>query len=90
MTVWVFLLLTVICVFVTYTSFRWVTSLKNAPFSTIAYLWKDGLSHLSPPEQEKVMRRYSSILGVGQLPWIFLAITIGLAFFTVQAYLNEI
>lgn len=88
MKAWVLLLFTVICAYLTYRLFRWVASLENAPFRTIAHLWKGGLSHLTSAEQDKVMKLAPSVLGFGQLPWILLAITIGLAINTVRAFLE--
>lgn len=88
MRAWLLLLFTVICGYLTYRLFRWVESLENAPFSTIAHLWKGGLSHLTPAEQDKIMRLAPSELGFGPLPWLLLTITIGLAIFTVRAFLE--
>ena len=88
MTAWILLLFTMLCAYITYDSFRWSASLKNAPFRVIENMWKGGLSHLSQTEQNKVIQGYSSFFGAGQLPWFFLAGTFGLAIFTARAFLE--
>lgn len=87
MQAWFLLALTILAAFITFESFRWHRAMKRAPFGAIASLWKGGLSHLSVAEQNNVKERYlSGTMGIGQFPWLFLAITIGLAIFTVRAF----
>jgi len=89
MSPWLLLLLTIACAYVTYDSFRWSAGAERAPFSTIARLWKGGLSHLSLTEREQVKRRNASLwIGLGQLCWLFLVGTIVLAVATARAFLS--
>ena len=86
---WLLLLLTFGCAYMTYDAFRWRQGIERTPFSTIANLWKGGLSHLSAGEQADIQKRYSSILfGVGGVPWLFLAITFFLGLATLRAFLQ--
>ena len=87
MAVWILLLLTVGCGYITFDAFRWSGSVKDAPFGAIARMWKGGLSHLSVQEQDQLKNRYASrLLGAGQLAWVFLAVTVVLAMFTIRAF----
>jgi len=87
MTSWILLFLTAVCAYVTYDAFRWRKAVERAPFSIIATLWKGGLSHLSTAEQADQQKRYaSSLFGMGQIAWLFLAVTIALAGATVRAF----
>ncbi len=88
MTSWLLLLMTVGCAYVTYDAFRWRKDSKHAPFSSMAKLWRGSLSHLHLDKQAGVQRRYSSsTFGIGQICFVFLALTIILAVATVRAFL---
>ena len=88
MKAWVLLLLTVLCGYLTYDAYRWVSSLRDAPFSVIASLWRNRLSHLSVTEQNKVRDRFASYApaSAGRFVKLFLLFTIILATLTVQAF----
>lgn len=88
MNAWILLILTIFCGYITYDTFRWGGAMKKAPFSVISNLWKGGLGHLPLSEQNKIKDRYaSSILGIFQIQWFFLIVTIGMAVATVRAFL---
>jgi hypothetical protein len=88
---WVFLFLTVGCLFLTVDAFRSKSPMKDAPYSTIPSLWKRGLRRFSLMEQDKMQSRLAFPLGgigLGLLAWVFLAMTILLAILTVRAFLE--
>jgi hypothetical protein len=88
MTAWLLLILTTGSAYLTYDAFRWSGAIENAPFSAIASMWKGGLSHLSAVEQNQLKQRYASkFIGAGQLCWLFLALTVVLAYFTTLEFL---
>jgi len=88
MTSWLLLLLTLGSAYVTYDSFRWCGSIEHAPFSAIASMWSGDLTHLSVQEQNQLKQRYASkLIGAGQICWLFLAVTVGLAYSTVKAFI---
>lgn len=87
MTAWILLILTVGGAYLTYDAFRWSNSIKHAPFSAIASMWKGKLSHLNVTEQNQLKNRYASrLLGADQLCWLFLVITLLLAVQTILAF----
>ena len=83
----VLLLLTILCGFGTLGLFRWVRSVRNAPFSSIKPLWGD-LDYMSLSEKTQLRQRFASLTGVGQLPWLGVALTIALGILTVRAFLS--
>lgn len=88
MTRWLLLLLTIGCGLLAYDALRWRTSTKSSPFSTIASLWKGGMSHLSITEQNKVRDSFASSLFAGRIVWLFVGGTLLLAVLTVRAFLE--
>jgi hypothetical protein len=84
---WLLLLVTVGLAWLTYDAFRWKGSIKGTPFSAIASLW-GGARHLNVMEQNRLKERYASMSGVGELPWLFLIITVVIAAFTVSVFLQ--
>jgi hypothetical protein len=88
MTPWILLFLTLVSAYLTYDAFRWRTAVERGPFSTIASLWKGGLSHLPATKQAEVQQYYSSRLG-SQICWVFLITTVTLVVATVRAFVSQ-
>jgi len=88
---WIFLSLTMGCLFLTIDAFRSKSPMKDAPYSTIPNIWKRGLRRFSLMAQDKMQSRLAFPLGgigLGLLAWLFLAMTILLAILTVRAFLK--
>ena len=85
---WLLLLLTIGCGLLTYDALRWRSSITKSPFTFIASLWKEGMSHLSISEQNKVRDSYASGLVAGRIVWLFVAGTVVLGTLTVRAFLE--
>ncbi len=48
MTAWLFLMLTLASAYLTYKTFRWRRSVRDGPFSAIAWMWGKAAWAISP------------------------------------------
>lgn len=90
MTAWLLLALTLACAFLTLDAFWLKAPMKEAPYGDMPGRWKRGFNHLSLAEQNEAQNRsrfYSSLVGMGVMAWIFLAITLLLALLTIGAFM---
>jgi hypothetical protein len=90
MRAWMLLILTILCGYFTCDAFRWRSSIKRAPFSVIAGLWRGGLRHMSIAEQNRLKDRFASFGsdGAGKFALLLLVVTITLAMLTIRAFLG--
>ena len=85
---WMLLLRTALMGRMTFDAFKWRGSVGRAPFQVISHLWKGGLLHLPLAEQNRIRDQYASRTGAVDLSWLFLAVTLGLAWLTVKVFIE--
>lgn len=89
MKAWILLLLTLFFGYVTLLTFLWKRNVKSAPFSSISSMWGGNLDHLPIVEKDRIKNLYSSFpFGLGKIALIFLVVTLVLAFYTVQEFIQ--
>lgn len=85
------LLLTMVCAYLTFETFRLRGAIKKTPFSVIASLWGKNTNHLSLSEKQKIKENlvsFSGVNGIGDASLIFLVITVILAIATFNAFVK--
>jgi hypothetical protein len=90
MVAWILLILTCGCAWLTLDAFRMESPLGEQPTRFWPRAWKRGQDHLTLPEQDRLqhLTRFSfwSLVGLGWLAWMFLAMTVVFAILTVHAF----
>jgi hypothetical protein len=89
MSPWLLLLLTLACAALTVDAFRSGGSREDTPAHLWPREWKRGMAHVPLGEQDRIYRslRYP-LAGTSALGWLFLAMTILLAAWTLRSFLR--
>jgi hypothetical protein len=84
---WLLLILTAVFAIVSVRTLLWASSVRRAPFSVIAPLWKGGLSHLSLKERSAMMEQFASVFAA-KIALLLLLLTVCFAVLTVRVFLS--
>ncbi len=90
MTPWLLLILAFVFGYLAYDASLLVTTHNALPYSVIAKVWGQDLSHLSLSEQDK-LKHFSNRYGFGSLNqavWLFTILSVGCAIAAVFAFLE--